>query len=85
MEDREFANYHEDMATMFEKTTPDCVRLSSLPSQYLYPLVELLDDRPVVFFDQLGCGRSDEPEALSWYGTKRCGWYFGQLALISFS
>ncbi len=28
------------------------------PSYYLNPLVELGDDRPVIFFDQLGCGRS---------------------------
>lgn len=32
-----------------------------IPSDYLFPLVELLQ-RPVIFFDQLGCGRSDRPE-----------------------
>ena len=32
-----------------------------VPSDYLFPLVELLQ-RPVIFFDQLGCGRSDRPE-----------------------
>jgi proline iminopeptidase len=28
-------------------------------SYYLNPLAELAKDRPVIFFDQLGCGRSD--------------------------
>ena len=31
------------------------------PSDYLSPLVALGDDRPVVFYDQLGCGRSGRP------------------------
>jgi len=34
----------------------------SLPSQYLYPMVpNLNEDRPILFYDQLGCGKSDEP------------------------
>jgi len=32
-----------------------------VPSDYLFPLVEILQ-RPVIFFDQLGCERSDRPE-----------------------
>ena len=32
-----------------------------VPSYYLNPLAALGDDRPVVFYDQLGCGRSDQP------------------------
>ncbi|MEB3353583.1 MAG: alpha/beta fold hydrolase [Cyanobacteriota bacterium] len=32
-----------------------------VPSDYLFPLAEILQ-RPVIFFDQLGCGRSDRPE-----------------------
>jgi proline iminopeptidase len=32
-------------------------------SGYLDPLAELADERPVVFYDQLGCGRSDRPTA----------------------
>ncbi|MDZ7632851.1 MAG: proline iminopeptidase-family hydrolase [Gemmatimonadaceae bacterium] len=32
-----------------------------MPSYYLSPLAELADERPVIFFDQLGCGRSDHP------------------------
>lgn len=31
----------------------------SFPSYYLDPLEELSNERPVIFFDQLGCGRSD--------------------------
>lgn len=30
-----------------------------VPSYYLNPMSELSKDRPVIFFDQLGCGRSD--------------------------
>lgn len=30
-----------------------------VPSYYLNPLSELSNDRPVIFYDQLGCGRSD--------------------------
>ena len=30
-----------------------------VPSYYLNPIAELGKDRPVIFFDQLGCGRSD--------------------------
>lgn len=30
-----------------------------VPSYYLNPLAELSDERPVIFIDQLGCGRSD--------------------------
>lgn len=31
------------------------------PHDYLKPLAALSQDRPVVFYDQLGCGRSDRP------------------------
>lgn len=31
-----------------------------VPSYYLNPITELSKDRPVIFFDQLGCGRSDK-------------------------
>lgn len=33
-----------------------------LPHDYLVNLAELGDGRPVVFYDQLGCGRSDRPQ-----------------------
>ena len=32
-----------------------------MPSYYMSPLAELANERPVIFFDQLGCGRSDHP------------------------
>jgi len=32
-----------------------------MPHDYLEPLADLAGDRPVVFYDQLGCGRSDQP------------------------
>jgi len=32
-----------------------------VPSDYLFPLVDQLH-RPLIFFDQLGCGRSDRPD-----------------------
>jgi len=38
-----------------------------IPSYYLNPLGVLGKDRPVVFYDQLGCGRSDAPEDTSLY------------------
>lgn len=31
------------------------------PSEYLKPLERLADERPVIFYDQLGCGRSERP------------------------
>ena len=40
------------------------VSCRSLPSQYLYPIVDNVDQRPILFYDQLGCGKSDEPKQL---------------------
>jgi len=34
-----------------------------MPHDYLEPLADLADERPVVFYDQLGCGRSAGPDA----------------------
>mmetsp|Transcript_11668 Transcript_11668/g.15227 ORF Transcript_11668/g.15227 Transcript_11668/m.15227 type:complete len:341 (-) Transcript_11668:251-1273(-) len=34
----------------------------SVPSDYLEPLVDVIPYRSVIFYDQLGCGRSDEPD-----------------------
>jgi len=38
---------------------------------YLEPLGELGADRPVVFYDQLGCGRSDKPDNPSLWTIER--------------
>jgi len=38
-----------------------------MPHDYLEPLAELADERPVVFYDQLGCGRSPVSDhRISW-------------------
>ena len=42
-----------------------------MPSYYLKPLAELADERPVIFFDQLGCGRSDRPDDPSLWTIQR--------------
>lgn len=33
-----------------------------MPGYYLSPLEKLSDERPVIFYDQLGCGRSERPK-----------------------
>ena len=38
---------------------------------YLEPLAGIADERPVVFFDQLGCGRSDRPDDPSLWRMER--------------
>lgn len=38
---------------------------------YLLPLKALADERPVIFYDQLGCGRSDAPENDALYVVPR--------------
>ena len=38
---------------------------------YLEPLEALASDRPVVFFDQLGCGKSDKPDDASLWRIDR--------------
>ncbi len=40
-------------------------------SHYLRPLARLAGERPVVFYDQLGCGRSDRPEDASLWTVER--------------
>jgi len=42
-----------------------------LPHDYLEPLEALSRERPVVFYDQLGCGASDRPDDLSLYALPR--------------
>ncbi len=41
------------------------------PSDYLNPLAALADERPVIFYDQLGSGRSDAPDDLALWTTER--------------
>jgi len=38
---------------------------------YLEPLEALADERPVIFYDQLGCGRSDKPDDPSRWHIER--------------
>src|SRR5256885_10685845 len=33
---------------------------------YFAPLERLADERPIVLYDQLGCGRSDRPPDVEW-------------------
>jgi proline iminopeptidase len=42
-----------------------------IPSDYLQPLDALGDERPVVFYDQLGCGKSDRPDDTSLWRVER--------------
>jgi len=42
-----------------------------IPSDYLSRLSLLSDERPVVFYDQLGCGKSDKPSEKSLWTTER--------------
>lgn len=41
------------------------------PHDYLEPLEALADERPVIFYDQLGCGNSDVPDNDSLWTTER--------------
>ena len=41
------------------------------PSDYFKPLQALASDRPVILYDQLGCGRSDKPDDSSLWNIKR--------------
>jgi proline-specific peptidase len=41
------------------------------PHDYLEPLEDLSDERPVIFYDQLGCGNSDKPTDTSLWTVKR--------------
>ncbi len=41
------------------------------PHDYLETLAALGDERPVIFYDQLGCGKSDRPSDLSLWRTGR--------------
>lgn len=45
----------------------------SLPSEYLNPIADeiLLQDRSLIFYDQLGCGWSSIPRENEWYGIEK--------------
>ena len=42
-----------------------------VPSTYLKPLAALADERPVIFYDQLGAGRSDHPSDTTLWRMER--------------
>jgi len=42
-----------------------------VPSAYLSSLARLASDRPVIFYDQLGCGNSERPNDRSLWTTER--------------
>lgn len=46
---------------------------------YLEPLAELADERPVVLYDQLGCGMSDRPDDVSLWRIERFAEEVGQV------
>lgn len=53
------------MTTPTTTTPPPLVVLHggpSIPCNYLLPLVNVITDRAVIFYDQLGCGRSSRPQ-----------------------
>eukprot|EP00984_Skeletonema_dohrnii_P007666 scaffold2799_cov117-Skeletonema_dohrnii-CCMP3373.AAC.8 len=39
----------------------------SIPSNYLHPLEDVVPYRSIVFYDQLGCGKSDQPTDITQY------------------
>ena len=41
------------------------------PHDYLEPLEGLADERPVIFYDQLGCGNSERPDDLALWNNGR--------------
>jgi proline-specific peptidase len=50
-----------------------------MPHDYLEPLADLATSRPVIFYDQLGCGRSDRPADDSLWTTDR---FVEELAVV---
>src|SRR5690348_230327 len=41
------------------------------PHDYLEPLEKLANERPIIFYDQLGCGKSERPENESLWQRSR--------------
>lgn len=57
-----------------DKKTPPLLALHGGPGashDYLEPLEALSDERPVIFYDQLGCGNSDKPSDISLWTIER--------------
>lgn len=50
-----------------------------VPHDYLEPLAALADERSVVFYDQLGCGKSERPEDVSLWELER---FVEELSLV---
>jgi len=50
-----------------------------VPHDYLEPLAALADERPVVFYDQLGCGNSDRPAGNAYWTIEH---YVDELAKV---
>lgn len=50
-----------------------------VPHDYLEPLEALAGERPVIFYDQLGCGNSDRPGDTALYSVAR---YVEELTLV---
>jgi proline-specific peptidase len=50
-----------------------------VPHDYLEPLAALSNERPVVFYDQLGCGNSEKPDDKSLWTVKR---FVEELAVV---
>jgi proline-specific peptidase len=50
-----------------------------VPSTYLKPLAALADERPVVFYDQLGAGKSDHPRDTTLWRMER---FLAELAAV---
>jgi proline iminopeptidase len=42
-----------------------------MPHDYLEPLEALADERPVIFYDQLGCGKSEKPDDVGLWNIDR--------------
>jgi pimeloyl-ACP methyl ester carboxylesterase len=55
---------HRPMTLSSQKACPILVLHGgpSVPSDFLFPLVNVVPYRSIVFYDQLGCGKSDEPD-----------------------
>lgn len=51
-----------------------------VPHDYLESLADLADERPVVFYDQLGCGKSDRPDDVSLWRIERLRRKWGRCA-----